>query len=61
MSKKIINFIENPNSGGIPANESIVIKNSKLKGNKTPNFFKSLRFLIKRTSKEFNNKKKRKH
>jgi len=42
-NKNIINLIEKPSNGGIPANEKIVIKNKRLNGNKMPNFFKSLK------------------
>ena len=59
-SKKRMSFIENPNNGGMPANDSIVIKKYRLNGNIIPNFFKSLRFFIKRMSNVFNNKKKEK-
>jgi hypothetical protein len=60
INKNKINFIENPNKGGIPAKESIVIKNNKLKGKITPNFFRSLKFLIYLISNVFNNIKNEK-
>lgn len=49
--------MENPNSGGTPANDKIVMRNKKLNGNIVPNFFKSLKFLIKRVSNVFKSKK----
>jgi len=44
----------------MPAKDNIVIKNNKLKGKITPNFFKSLKFLIYRISNVFNNMKNEK-
>jgi len=38
--------MENPKRGGIPANDRIVIINNKLNGNITPNFLRSLKFLM---------------
>jgi len=51
----VISLIEKPKSGGIPANDNIIIKNNKLNGKRIPNFFKSLKFLMYLTSKVFNN------
>jgi len=56
--KKISNFIEKPKSGGIPAKDKIKTKNNTLKGNNTPNFFKSVRFFITRVSKKLSKTKK---
>lgn len=56
--KKSNSFIENPNKGGIPANDKIIIKNTRFSGKRTPNFLKSLRLFIYFISKIFNKKKK---
>jgi len=45
-----INLIENPNKGGIPANDIITIKNIRLNGNVIPTFLKSDKLLIYLTS-----------
>jgi hypothetical protein len=57
INKNRTNLIENPNKGGIPAKDKIVIKNNKLNGNKIPNFFKSLKFFIYLTSNVFSSTK----
>jgi hypothetical protein len=46
INKNKTSLIENPKRGGIPANDKMVTKNSKLNGKITPNFFKSLNVLI---------------